>query len=274
VASLGHGVFLVAATRDWPHLGCRTWLYQFRLTASGRPADVKPFVVPRLPGWASQLSGSGTGRLAVAITMICGRGHTQFLSSHADVATAVSLPSGATATWQPWPAASNLVPENLTPSGALDGDGRLLPFVAIAGQPKDFGPGTQAAYVMLTGHLGEPGARRYHLVLSAAKSAWVVTDAPSPDGRVTFVMTASRYGGRWREVIGAYATATGKLIKVLATASAKYVNGDGYLLPDPSGRHLLVLGFGSDNTAVLDLATHRLAVLPVRYRDPPLGAAW
>lgn len=52
------------------------------------------------------------------------------------------------------------------------------------------------------------------------------------------------------------------------------MNGDGYLMPDPSGRYLLVLGFGAGNTAVLDVASHRLSVAPVRYPLPPLGAAW
>jgi hypothetical protein len=87
-------------------------------------------------------------------------------------------------------------------------------------------------------------------------------------------MTARRSGGRWHERIAAYATATGKLLTVLASASARDLSGDGYLLPDPSGWHLLVLGYGNDNTAVLDIATNRLTVLHVHYPYPPLGAAW
>ena len=46
------------------------------------------------------------------------------------------------------------------------------------------------------------------------------------------------------------------------------------MVPGPSGRHLLVLDFANRNTAVLDIATHRLSVLHVHYRYPPLGAAW
>jgi hypothetical protein len=60
----------------------------------------------------------------------------------------------------------------------------------------------------------------------------------------------------------------------VARASANNVAADGFLMPDPSGRHLLVLGFGAGNTDVLDVATHRLSAVPVRYRYPPLGAAW
>lgn len=285
VASLGKGIYMVAATRDWPHFDCRTWLYQFRLTAAGRPTDVKPFVVPQVAGWASQLSGSGNGRVAVIITTACGRGKTQFTNSHYDWASAISLPSDVpksrsrpqvivSQTWRPWPANSNLVAENVAPSGTLNADGRLLPFVAVAGQPQDFSQDAQAAYVMQTGNPGEPAARRYHLVLNPRGPNGVVASALSPNGRVAFVLTANRYGGRWHEVIGAYATATGKLIIVLATASAKYVESDGYLLPDASGRHLLVAGFGAYNTAVLDVATHKLSVLRVRYPYPPLGATW
>jgi hypothetical protein len=71
-------------------------------------------------------------------------------------------------------------------------------------------------------------------------------------------------------MIGAYATVTGKLITVLASAAARSI-GDGNLLPDPSGRHLLVVGFSNTNTAVLDIAKHRLSVLHVPLSQP---AAW
>lgn len=127
---------------------------------------------------------------------------------------------------------------------------------------------------MLTGNLGGPPARRYHLVLNPRGPDGVLSAALSPNGRVEFVLTANRYAGRWHEVIGAYATATGKLITVLATSTAKYVDGNGYLVPDPSGRHLLVAGFGDGNTAVLDIATRKISALHVRYRYPPDSAIW
>jgi hypothetical protein len=275
VASLGDGTYIVAATRDWPRFGCRSWLYQFGLTAAGQPTGLKPFVVPQVPGWARQLGGSANARVAVLTTSMCIRARTQPMNSHDDRATAIWVPSGATATWSPWPAGSNLVPENVVPPASLSADGRLLAFVAISGHPADFGLDTQAAYVQLTGQVSGPAARRYRLVLNPPGTAGVIAAALSPNGRVTFVMTARNYGGRrWHETIGAYSTKTGKLITVLASASARYLNGDGYLLPDPSGRHLLVLGFGTDNTAVLDVATHRLTALHVHYRYPPLGATW
>jgi len=274
VASLGNGAYVVAATKDWPRFGCRSWLYQFRLTAAGQPTAVTPFVAPQVPGWARQLGGSGDGRAAVLTTSTCGRGRTQFMNSHDDRATAISLPSGATTSWSPWPRGSNLVPENVVPPASLSADGRLLAFVAIAGQPRYFGLEEQAAYVMLTGHISGPVTRRYRLVLNRKGSDGVITDALSPNGRVTFVMTARRSGGVWHEMIGAYSTKTGKLITVLASASARSLDAGGYLVPDPSGRHLLVLGFGNRNTAVLDIATHRLSVLQVHYPYPPLGAGW
>lgn len=274
VASLGGGAYVVAATRGMPRFGCRTWLYQFRLTAAGQPTELRPFVVPQVRGWARQLRGTGDGRLAVLTTSRCSRGRAQPMNSHDDRATAISLPSGATTTWSPWPQGSNLVPEDVVPAGTLSADGRMLAFVAIAGQPSDFGFPEQAAYVMLTGQVSGPVTRRYRLVVNPKGPAGVIAAAPSPNGQVTFVLTARSYGGRWHEMIGAYATATGKLITVLASASARYLNGDGYFLPDPSGRHLLVMGFGNDNTAVLDVATHRLSILHVHYRNPPLGATW
>lgn len=274
VASLGNGTYVVAATKDWPRFGCRSWLYQFRLTAAGRPTDVRPFVVPSVRGWTTQVGGTDNGRTAVVITSMCVHGRAQPMNSHDERATAISLGSGATMSWSPWPLGSNLVPEGNDPTAALSADGQLFAFVAIAGQPRDFGLDTQAAYVMLTGHVRGPVPRRYHLVLNPRGAAGVIAAALSPNGLVTFAMTARSYGGRWHEMIGAYATKTGKLLTVLAATSARSLDGDGYLEPDPSGAHLLVLGFGTGNTAMLDIASHRMSVLHVRYRYPPLDTTW
>jgi hypothetical protein len=274
VTSLGNGRYVVAATKDWPHFGCRSWLYQFSLTATGQPTAVKPFVVPTVPGWVADLGGSPDGRMAVLTTMTCGRGNTQYMSSYDNRAFAISSASGATTSWSPWPRSSNLIPENVGPSASVSADGRMLGFVAIAGQPKNFGLEDQAGYVMLTGHVSGPVTRRYHLAVRPRAGAGVIATALSPNGQVTFAMTARRYGGRWHETIGAYSTATGKLIKVLASSSARTVEQNGYLVPDSSGRHLLVMSFGNHNTAVLDVATHHLSDVPVHYRYPPFGAGW
>ena len=274
VASLGNGTYVVAATKDWPRFGCRSWLYQFRLTAAGRPTDVRPFVVRSVPGWARQLGGTDSGRAAVVLTSRCVHGRAQPMNSHDERATAIALPSGATTSWSPWPRGSNLVPEDIDSTAALSANGRLFAFVAIAGQPQDFGLDTQAAYVMLTGHVRGPVTRRYHLVLDPRGTNGVIATALSPNGMVTFAMTARSYGGRWHEMIGAYATKTGKLLTVLASTSARALDGNGYLEPDPSGAHMLVLGFGAGNTAMLHIASHRLSVLHVRYRYPPLDATW
>jgi hypothetical protein len=274
VASLGNGTYVVAATKVWPRFGCRSWLYQFGLTAAGQPTGVKPFVVPQVSGWARQLGGSDDRRMAVLTTSRCIRGRTQPMKSHKDRAFAISLPSGKTTSWSPWPIGSNLVPENVVPTGALSANGRMLGFVAIGGHPQYFGLEKQAAYVMLTRRLSGPVTSRYHLVVRAKAGTGVIATALSPNGQVSFVMTARRHGGLWHETIGAYSTKTGKLITVLASASAHYVEAGGYLVPDPSGSHLLVLGFGHYNTAVLDIASRRLAVLHTHYRSPPLGATW
>jgi hypothetical protein len=272
VASLGNGTYVVAATKDGPSFGCRSWLYQFSLTAAGQPTAVKPFVVPEVSGWTRQLSGSGDGQMAVVVTNACVRGRTQPMNSHNDRAIAISVPSGKTTTWSPWPGSSGLVPENVIPAGNLTANGRMQAFVAIAGQPQSFGLEDQAAYVMRTGQVAS--ASRYHLVLKPQAGTGVVAASPSPNGRVTFVMTARSQGGSWHERIGAYSTKTGKLIKVLASTSANSIEGNGYLVPDPSGSHLLVFGFGNHNTAMLDIATHRLTVPHTQPGYSPFGAAW
>ena len=274
VASLGNGTYVAAATKDRPRFGCRSWLYQFSLSAAGQPTGLKPFVVRQVSGWARQLSGSGNGRVAVLTTSRCIRGRTQPMNSHNDRDMAISLPSGKTTSWVPWPAGSDLVPENLDPTGSLSATGRMLGFVAIGGQPRYFGLEDQAAYAMLTRRVGGAVTRRYHLVLKPNARAGVIATALSPNGQVSFMITARSHGGLWHEIIGAYSTKTGNLLKVLASASAKSVEASGYLVPDPSGSHLLVLGFGNSNTAVLDIASRRLTVLHTRYGYPPFSAAW
>ncbi|HEX7993065.1 MAG TPA: hypothetical protein VF506_04035 [Streptosporangiaceae bacterium] len=85
------------------------------------------------------------------------------------------------------------MPENVIPAGNLTANGRMLAFVAIAGQPQSFGLEDQAAYVMRTGQVSS--ASRYHLVLKPQAGTGVIAAAPSPNGRVTFVMTARSHGG-------------------------------------------------------------------------------
>src|SRR5262245_2928527 len=65
--------------------------------------------------------------------------------------------------------------------------------------------------------------------------------------------------------------ATGKLITVLAPASARYLNGNGYLIPDPSGRHPACAGLGPEQHR---RTRHRdaSAVGPARPLSQP--AAW
>ena len=274
VASLGDGTYVAAATRDWPHFGCRSWLYQFRLTSDGQPTGLKPFVVPRVQGWAIQLAAASDARQVVLTTSTCAHGSSQFMSVYHDRATRISLSSGIATTWSPWPRGTRLVPENVVPSPSVSADGRLFAFAALGDKSQVLLPDEMAAYVMLTRPVGGPVAGRYHLVLNPLGADGVIAAALSPNGRVTFLLTARSRGGQWHERIGAYATASGKLITVLASTSAHSVEASGYLVADPSGRHLLVLGFGNENTSVLDIATHRLSALHVHYAYPPLAATW
>jgi hypothetical protein len=272
VASLGEDTYLVAATQDWPQLGCHSWLYEFRLTAAGQPTGLKPFTVPQAPGWAMELGDSSDGSMTVLTTSICGTGKAGSFSfsAHDALTTAIQLPSGIPTRWSP----GNTLFNVNGPSTTLSADGRLLALVAIPGHPRGIALSEQAAYVMLTGPVSGPVSSRYRMVLKPPGGA--IAAALSPNGRVMFLMTAQRAGRRWHETIGAYATATGKLITVLASGSWRSLNAQGSLIPDPSGRHLLVFGFGNGvgTTAVLDVATRHLRVLHVGYATYPLGAAW
>jgi hypothetical protein len=268
VASVGADTFVAAATMDFPHAGCQTWLYQFRLTAAGQPTAIRPFADPEFAGWAWQLAGSADGSTAALTTLTCARGGQEFASGQSTT-TVISLPSGSTARMSP----GRVLEVQNSPSATMSADGGILEIIAIPGNPLGVGTQEQAAYVMLTGAMGGPATRRYREIFR--NPTGVLADAISPDGRVSFAIVPQRRGDTFREQVVAIDTATGRIIKVVAASAwASGWNGGPAMIMDPSGRYLLLLGLGDGNTQVLDIATGSLRTVPARYAYPPNYAAW
>jgi hypothetical protein len=268
VASVGADTFVAAATMDFPHAGCQTWLYQFRLSAAGKPTAMRPFADPEVAGWAWQLAGSADGSTAELTTLTCASGGQEFILGQSTTMV-VSLPSGSTARMSP----GRVLEVQNSPSATMSADGGMLEIIAIPGNPRGLGTREQAAYVMLTGAMGGPAPRRYREIFR--NRTGVLADAISPDGRVSFAIVPKQRGDMFREQVLAIDTATGRIIKVLAASAwASGWNGGPTMIMDPSGRYLLLLGLGAGNTQVLDIATGRLRTVPVSYAYPPAYAAW
>jgi hypothetical protein len=269
VAAVAADTFVAAATMDFPHAGCKTWLYQFHLTAAGQPTAMRPFADPEVAGWAWQLAGSADGSTAELTTLTCASGGREFVLGQSTT-TVISLPSGSTARMSP----GRVLEVQNSPSATMSADGGMLEVIAIPGNPRGLGTQEQAAYVMLTGAMGGPPARRYREIFRNPKG--VLADAISPDGRVSFAIVLQQRSGRmYREQVVAVDTATGRIIKVLAASAwASGWNGEPTMIMDPSGRYLLLLGLGAGNTQVLDIATGLLRTVPVSYAYPPNYTAW
>lgn len=79
---------------------------------------------------------------------------------------------------------------------------------------------------------------------------------------------------RYIAALAAYQTATGHLIGVLHTWQDVHVSPC-VISADPSGSYLLVTDiFRRDIGAQIDLATGRLAAVPGRTGNPPVGISW
>jgi hypothetical protein len=118
VAALGSDrTFVAAAEAVRPSAAtCVTWLYRFRFTADGRPVDVAPLAVPRLPGLlhSGRLAASADGRTLAYEPVGC------TAAAVPDQVTVVSLARARTTSWKFGPFTTD--PGLLS----LSADGRLL----------------------------------------------------------------------------------------------------------------------------------------------------
>lgn len=271
VAALGDTqTFVAAATvngmpgsaRD-----CDTQLYRFRLTARGQPTGLTPLAVPEVRGYLNfptSLAASASGKVIAYAVHSC-------TSAYNGSIGVIRLATGKARTWLfTYPA----VPMNLS----LSADGSLLGFASgPSSGPRD-GAGA-AAWVLRT--RSAPGllARRYREVLHSEYPASqripdVQSAALSPTGSVLFAATSPPRGaGSGLETIGAYRTSTGRLIRVLHVFGHFQI-GSCAIIPDPSGRYLLVYMLYNRAVTRIDLATGKTTTVPVGPAGFPLDAAW
>lgn len=96
--------------------------------------------------------------------------------------------------------------------------------------------------------------------------------ALSPTGAVTFAAVSSATHGN-RLTVGGYATATGRLIRVVRVFSTVQVAPTG-ISTNATGHYALIYMLTTRGVQRLNLITGHVKVLPVPQSDFPIDTAW
>ena len=271
VAAIGDGnTFVAAATPGFPRPGdCRTWLYEFRLTASGAPTGLTPLAMPEVNGWAGQssLAASGNGSLITYSTYGCTR--TGGGSAGPYTLGEIDLRTGKSRSW------SN--PEVAAIKGAgtpKDYQFSGLPSLSDGGLFSFVRGGNVTSMAALLVRLTEP-AVDIRRVLTLPGTGGVLATALSANARVTFALTVRKPAYPYAIQLGAYDTATGHLLRKWEVAGHGGI-GSELMTADPSGGHLLVAGFPDplNQITVVSVATGKVTTLSLSQASMPLDIAW
>ena len=271
VAAIDDGnTFVAAATPGFPRPGdCRTWLYEFRLTANGTPTGLTPLVVPEVNGWANpnSLAASGDGSLITYSTNGCTK--TGGGSTGPHILGEIDLRTGKTRSW--------FNPEVAAIGGAGShagyqfgglpslSDGSLLSFVR---------GGNVTSMAAWLARLSEPIVQ-VRRVLTLPGTGGVLATAVSANARITFALTVTKPTYPYTIELGAYDTATGQLLRKWDVASHQGI-GSELIAADSSGGHLLVAGFPDplNQITVVSVATGLVTTLSLNQASMPLDVAW
>jgi hypothetical protein len=269
VASLGGDRTFIAAAAagtplSRPDSSCGSWLYRFRLTAQGRPADVT-LLRPRLPGTITAIAGSADGNVVAYNLRLC-----RSFSVLAGRVTVLSLRTGHGTSW---PYAGPIGPFSLS----LSAHGRLLGMVTRAGGGTPRPPlyaDYDAVYVLPTrgpgGLLGQHDRR-----VAGPAPHWALTEALTPDGTTSIALlpVPSKTGAAPQLPLSEYSTATGRLVRVLTMLPPRPPAAGLTVTPDASGRYLLLFGLDGGFERI-STRTGQLTVIPGTLRYEPLSGAW
>lgn len=249
-------IFVVAASAQKGP--CDTRLYRLRLNADGRPGALIPLAVPEIAGHLitpTSLAASADGGMIAYASARCGGSN-----SAPGQAGVIDLATRQVRTWA-------ITRSEGLMSLSLSAAGRTLAFTETTALGGD---GT--ARVLSTDSPAGRLAQRARKVLSAALQAQAV--ALSPGGNVLFACTWRGTSPPYSATLAAYQAGSGQLIGVLHTWHDVHVSPC-TISADPAGRYLLVTDiFLQDVGARIDLATGRLAAIPSRTGNPPLGISW
>jgi hypothetical protein len=176
VATGDSGTFIAAG---WKGSGCRTLLYQFRLSAAGRTGPLKPFAGGSVPGnlssnlavsandrvlaYASATCGGTPGPSVLRVLQLATGQTTQWTFPHQQVVAAVSLSADgrrlAYNVSRPFPSFAAVVPTS-APSGPLAARSRVV------AQARQWGAATEIDSAVL-----DPDGRTLSLVTNLTGEA-------------------------------------------------------------------------------------------------------
>ena len=208
--------FLVAADLN-PQTSCRTFFYQFSLSADGQPSALTPLPVRTLPGLPTALAASANGRLVGYSVVRCATGTGRISPGQAiGHIGLINLDAGKiTRQW------SYALSEDYTTDLSMSGDGSLLGY-------SNFQNARMAGRVLSASSPPGPDLRHSHIVVRQPTST-----ALSISGRVMYAIT-----GTHDHLLAAYDTANGRQATVLHRWPA--ATEPGQLVADPAGRYALL----------------------------------
>ena len=261
----GDGKTFLAAL--WKKGTCGTWLYQFRLSTTGRLTAWKPYALPAVTGLLAPVTVSQDGRTAGFFDSACGGGTGQ-------PRAAVGVISSATGHVRQWALSSR----QFTDSVSLSADGGRLAYAIplikdIASEvqvlPAAAAPGSAAQRGQIAARAASFGA---HTSIGAA--------AVSPDGRTVYFTTAATGTATargWSWQLRAADVRSGESLP-LRRFSGSMPYG---ITADPSGRYLLIQAeqghaLSHPQLMLLNLVTGQLRFLRAGWLpgNDAAGIAW
>ncbi len=281
--------FVIAAPAG-SNVSCVTRLYRFRLNAQGRPGRLSP-LGQKVRGHVWSLAASVRGQVIGYAVSGCAKGQPGYLA-------VLDARTGRTRQWSDVSLGGES-PGNVAVAGpfvSMSANGRMLAFAGwdVAGNWQLVGHGhltRQVVRVLPTGAAPGTVAQRSHVVLSRPLSGpGLAAVAISPDGGSFYLCTQQHRRGQSTRTIGAYATATGALQRVIVTVTGTPVPAVCQMALDPAGRSLLLTNSLSNpryprnpvlGLVRIDLTTRSAATLAIRLpanggMDPYAGmsTAW
>ena len=258
VAATGSSTTFVAAAGSRGS-NCAIRLYTLTLTASGKPAGLRPLNAPKIPGQLTSLAASADGQMVAYGLVQC--------AGPRSPGTIGVVAGGTVRRWN--------MPQNTSPASvSLTADGTELGYAELPYPPTLLAPvrGTAAAWILPTS--SPPGSVLVHSrkVFAARGSGDVVSAVLSPDGMTMYVAAESSRRPN-RLTLAAYRPADGALLRTLHT----WENAQGYV-PGLAigGSQLLIWAIYQPSTFQVDLASGR--VRPFWVYSPagefPEAVAW
>jgi hypothetical protein len=239
VAATGSSTTFVAAAGSRGS-NCTIRFYTLTLTASGKPAGLRPLNAPKIPGQLTSLAASANGQIVAYGSVQC--------AGPRSPGTIGVVASGTVRRWN--------MPQNTSPASvSLTADGTELGYAELPYSPALPAPvhGTAGAWIMPTN--SPPGSVLAHSrkIFAARGSGDVVSAVLSPDGMTMYVAAESSRRPN-RLTLAAYRPADGALLRTLHT----WQNAQGYV-PGLAigGSQLLIWAIYQPSTFQVDLASGR-----------------